>query len=83
MEKIKDFFETLSMLIEDALSYILSFLNGDMYILYGAIGIILAITCVVGLLTCFKKMPKIFTILIAILAILVAFWYFGIYSGAL
>ncbi len=82
MDKIKEIVDLVSGYIESGVNFILNLLSGDMYILYGAIGIILAIVIIAGLIACLKKIPKLFIALILLLGIIVVVWYFVIYKTA-
>ena len=82
MDKVKEIFEMISAYIERGVNFLLNLLSSDMYILYGAIGIILAIVLIAGIISCFKKIPRIFITLIFLLGIVVVVWYFLIYKKA-
>ena len=82
MEKIKEIFALISSYIEMGLNHVLDFLSKDLYILYGAIAVVLLIVVIAGLIACFKKIPKLFIIIVILLAIIVVAWYFLIYRTA-
>ena len=82
MEKIKEIFALISSYIEMELNHVLDFLSKDLYILYGAIAIVLLIVVIAGLIACFKKIPRLFIIIVILLAIIVVAWYFLIYRTA-
>ncbi|MCR5422968.1 MAG: hypothetical protein K6E74_04950 [Bacilli bacterium] len=82
MEKIKEIFALISSYIEMGLNHVLDFLSKDLYILYGAIAVVLLIVVVAGLIACFKKIPRLFIIIVILLAIIVVAWYFLIYKTA-
>jgi len=82
MDKIKEIVQIVSDFIEKIMNHLLNYLSGDMYILYGAIGIILAIIIIAGLIACLKKIPRLFITLIFLLGIVVVVWYFVIYKKA-
>ena len=82
MEKIKEIFALISSYIEMGLNHVLDFLSKDLYILYGAIAIVLVIVVIAGLIACFKKIPRLFIIIVILLAIIVVAWYFLIYRTA-
>ena len=82
MEKVKEIFNLIGGYIEMGLNHILDFLSKDLYILYGAIGVLLVIIVIAGLIACFKKIPKLFIIIVILLAIIVVAWYFLIYRTA-
>lgn len=82
MEKIKEIFALISSYIEMGLNHVLDFLSKDLYILYGAIAVVLVIVVIAGLIACFKKIPKLFIIIVILLAIIVVAWYFLIYRTA-
>ena len=82
MEKIKEIFVLISSYIEMGLNHVLDFLSKDLYILYGAIAVVLVIVVIAGLIACFKKIPKLFIIIVILLAIIVVAWYFLIYRTA-
>lgn len=82
MEKIKEIFALISSYIEMGLNHVLDFLSKDLYILYGAIAVVLLIVVIAGLIACFKKIPRLFIIIVILLAIIVVAWYFLIYRTA-
>lgn len=82
MDKVKEIISLISGYIEQGVNFVLNLLSGDMYILYGAIGLILAIIIISGLIACLKKIPRLFITLIILLGIIVALWFFLIYKKA-
>lgn len=82
MEKVKEIFNLIGGYIEMGLNHVLDFLSKDLYILYGAIGVLLVIIVIAGLIACFKKIPRLFIGLIVLLAIIVVAWYFLVYKTA-
>jgi len=84
MEAIKTFLgnitDQINAVIQPLWDQLLSFLGQGMYVLYGAIAIVLAILILAGLIACFKKIPKFFFTIVVLLAIVVAVWYFLVYK---
>lgn len=84
MDAIKEFIQNITEkangFIQPVWDKIMGFLNSDMYVLYGAIAIVLAIIVLAGLIACFRKIPKLFITIIILLGIVVVIWYFFAYK---
>ncbi len=77
---MKDFFVNLndkvSSFIEPLWNKVVSFVSKDYYVVYAAISILLAILVIAGLFAVLRKAPKFFFLVLILLGIVVALWYF-------
>lgn len=84
LEKVKEFLnpysDKVSEFIEPGVSWFKDFLQKDLSIIYAAIAIVLVIVIIAGLITCFRKMPKLFITILIILSIICLVWYFVVYK---
>lgn len=84
LEKVKEFLnpysDKVSEFVEPGVSWLKDFLQKDLSVIYAAIAIVLAIVIIAGLITCFRKMPKLFTTILIILSIICLVWYFVVYK---
>ncbi len=81
---IKDFLvpysEKVDEFVEPAITWLIEFFSKGYNVLYLAIAIILALVMISGLITCLRKFPKFFFILLIVLSIISTLWYFLIYK---
>ena len=87
MEKITEILtnltEKINGFIKPLWDKLLELLSKEMYILYGACAILLAVIVLAGIIACFRKIPKFFIFLIILLGIIVAIWFFLVYKPSL
>lgn len=84
LENIKDFLapysEKIDEFVEPAITWLIEFFSKGYNVIYLAIAVILALVIISGLITCLRKFPKFFFILLIILSIISALWYFLVYK---
>lgn len=77
---INPYSEKIDEIVEPVITKIIEFLFKGYNVIYLAIAIVLLIVLISGLVTCFKKFPKFFFILIIILSLISVLWYFFVYK---
>jgi len=79
-ELVKPFFDMINGFLEPIMTKVTEFLLLDMRVLYAVIFVFVGLLALIGLIAFIKKAPKLFFVLLIILAIFLAAWFFLYYK---